>query len=70
MVSPRSLAVSKREGSGNQPYTLPELDKFFINSVTLGDNFVTVLDDLGAVFIFDDCMELIKLPVIRSGVID
>lgn len=61
--SPRSLASPRREGAKNHPYTLPELEQHFISQVAAGDSFVAVLTDGGQVYVFDDCMELIKLPL-------
>ena len=61
--SPRSLTSPRRDGAKNHPYTLPELEQHFIAQVAAGDSFVAVLTDGGQVYVFDDCMELIKLPL-------
>ena len=45
------------------PFTLPELEQYFINSICSGAGFLATLTDTGEVFIFDNCLELARLPI-------
>ncbi|CAG9330821.1 unnamed protein product [Blepharisma stoltei] len=54
---------SPKKGSGNYPYTLPELEKYSITAVSCGNSFIVALTDSGEAYIFDDCMDLVKLPI-------
>ena len=48
-------------------YSHNELDKHCIVEISAGNFFLSALSDLGEVFIFDSCMELIKLPLHSEG---
>jgi len=45
------------------PFTLPELEQYFINSISSGSGYLTTLTDTGEVFVFDNCLELARLPI-------
>lgn len=59
----RRTQSSPRKGAGNYPYTLPELEKYSTINVCCGSTFIAALTDIGEVFIFDDCLDLVKLPI-------
>ena len=44
-------------------YSHPELDKHSIIEISAGRFFLAALSDTGEVFIFDSCMDVVKLPV-------
>jgi hypothetical protein len=46
----------------NTPHPVPELEQHFVTSVSAGSDFVVALTDLGYAFVFDDCVELVRLP--------
>lgn len=51
-----------RKDQGNVPYTVPEMEKFFAVSVGAGAGFIAFLEESGDVYVFDACLDLIKLP--------
>ncbi|CAG9316164.1 unnamed protein product [Blepharisma stoltei] len=59
----RLSTPSPKKGAGNYPYTLPELEKYSTIFVCCGTNYIATLTDSGEVYVFDDCMDLVKLPV-------
>ncbi|CAG9318485.1 unnamed protein product [Blepharisma stoltei] len=61
MQSPRGVLSPNREIK-NAPYTLPELEQHFVVDISAGNEFIAVLSEEGAVYAFDDCMELYRLP--------
>lgn len=44
------------------PYTLPELEKYFIVDVCIGNDFCAVLTEEGAVLGFDRTKEIVRMP--------
>lgn len=50
------------EKSLDASHPMPELEQFFVTSVSAGTDFVVALTDAGQAFVFDDCAELIRLP--------
>ena len=51
----------------NYPYSHPELEHQFVTSIVVGDNFLGALNEEGQVFVFDECMDLVKLPVCNDA---
>lgn len=44
-------------------YSHPELDQYSIVDICTAGNFLASLTDSGEIYIFDSCMDLVKLPV-------
>ena len=50
-------------------YTIPELEKYFCTLVSGGLNYISILTELGEVFVVDECRDLVKLPLSEGVVI-
>lgn len=49
--------------------SIPDLERHSVVDVKAANGVVCVLTDLGEVYMFDDCLDLIKAPVYQDTVI-
>lgn len=62
----RQSLRSLREGIGSnqtqKPTLLPGFREKYVENAEVGGNFLVVLTDLGEVYLFDSCLDLVRLP--------
>ena len=51
-------------------FSHPELDNYSVVQLVGGSKFISVLVETGEVYILDDCMDLIRLPIFSKSKID
>jgi alpha-tubulin suppressor-like RCC1 family protein len=53
-----------------EPYTIPDFERYFIRAVKCGDRFNVFVTDTGEVYAYDNCFEVVRLPVTKEIRID
>lgn len=61
--APSNKLSETKSPKSSGSYSHPELDKHSIVSISSGANFLVNLTDNGEVFVFDGCMDVVKLPI-------
>ena len=56
----------ENENEEELPYTLPEIEKFFIVDICIGKGFCGVLSEEGVVLCFDRTKDLVRMPEVKS----